>query len=260
MSASAAVRRVYGGLARFRGAVELGWYDFVMGYRRSFIGPFWQTIQFCIWIAALTLILHTQLGDSIGSYALYVAVGMAVWEPLAGAMTEGPRHFSQHAALIKDVPIKLSQLSVRKLAFLVFRACMTAPVLIAMFLIFGETPSPDIALLGLAAVLILMTMYAFIVLFGFIGAFNHDFQFLVPAAMRFLFFVTPIIWQADSGFRKAISVFNPFSYYLEIVRGPLLGTPAPLTSWLVVAALSFTGLALALIVQGVFRRSVIFWI
>ncbi|GIK47444.1 MAG: putative O-antigen/lipopolysaccharide transport integral membrane protein ABC transporter RfbD [Alphaproteobacteria bacterium] len=260
MTAIAGLRSTYSGIAQLRGAVELGWYDFITGYRRSLIGPFWVTIQFSAWILSLTLILHAQLGDSLGSYALYVAVGMMVWEPLSGAMAEGPRHFSQHAQLIQNVPIQLSHLSVRKLTFLVFRASMTAPVLLLLIVIFGGEVAINLPLLALAAVLILMTMYAFIVLFGFIGTFNHDFGFFVPAVTRFLFFVTPIIWQANEGIRKTISYFNPFSYYLEIVRGSLLGLPMSVTSWIVVASISLTGLIAAFIVQSVFRRSVIFWI
>jgi ABC-2 type transport system permease protein len=79
--------------------VELGWYDFITGYRRSLLGPLWIIIHFSVWIASLTLLLHSHLGDSLGSYALYVAVGMMVWEPLSGAMTDGPKHLSQHAQL-----------------------------------------------------------------------------------------------------------------------------------------------------------------
>lgn len=260
MSAIGGLRQLYGGIARLRGATELGWYDFITGYRRSFIGPFWIAIQFLVWILSLSLILHAQLGDSLGSYTLYVAVGMLVWEPLSGAMNEGPRHFSQHAQLIQNVPIHLSQLSVRKLAFLVFRACVTIPVVLLLMLAFGVMPAPNLPLLALASVLVLMTMYAFIVIFGFIGTFNHDFAFFVPATTRFLFFVTPIIWQANEGIRQAISFFNPFTYYLEIVRGSLLGLPMSSTAWIVTASLSLTGFVLALVMQGLFRRSVIFWV
>ncbi len=260
MTATDVVRTAYGEVARFRGAVELGWYDFTTSYRRSLIGPFWITIQFCVWIGALTLILHAQLGDSMGSYAMYVALGMLVWEPMVGAMIEGPKHFSQHAQLIKSVPIKLSQLSVRKLAFLLFRAGMTIPVVLALMLISNAPITLSTLLLAPAVILVLMTMYSCIVLFGFIGAYQRDFEFFVPAATRFLFFVTPIIWQANEGIRKTISFFNPFTYYLEIVRGPLLGAPPSLLTWAIVTAISFAGFIAALTVQSFFRKSVIFWI
>lgn len=253
--------RVYGALAKYRGAVELGWYDFMMGYRRSLLGPFWIMVQFGVWLAALTLILHRQLGDSPASYAIYVAVGMAVWEPLAGAMLDGSRHITQHAQLIKSVPVTLNYIAVRKLAFLLFRACLTVPVVVALLAIFGAPPDPaTLILIVPAGLLVMLTMYAIIVVFGFIGAYNRDFEFFLPAVTRFLFFVTPIFWSATEGAQRTISLFNPFTYYLAIVRGPLLGVAPSTLQWGVVIALTLLGLITAVIVHANFRKSVIYWI
>lgn len=259
--AMALIRRAYGELAKYRGAVELGWYDFRMGYRRSLLGPVWIGIQFCVWLGALTLILHRQLGDGPGSYAIYVATGMAVWEPLVGAMTDGARHFSQHAPLMKNVPVALSHLSVRRLAFLVFRAAVTAPIVIAVLIFFGPPIKLDNLILVVPALaLLVLTMYSIIVLFGFIGAYHRDFEFFIPAVARFLFFVTPIFWQATEGVQKAISLLNPFTYYLDIVRGPLIGVSPPLSTWIIVGTFTAIGFLASLVVQANFRRSVIFWI
>lgn len=253
--------RAYGGLAKYRGAVELGWYDFTMGYRRSLLGPVWVAIQFVVWLSALTLILHANLGTGVWSYAAYVGTGMFVWEPLAASMQDGARHFSQQATLMKSVPVALSQISVRKLAFILFRASVTVPIIV--FLLFmSDTQIDPRALVYVlpGAALMLVSLYCIIVLFGFVGAYNHDFEFFLPAVTRFLFFVTPIFWHPTDGLRRTISVFNPFTYYLNIVRQPLLGMPPTQMDWIVVGSLTLIGVIASLIVQANFRKSVIFWI
>lgn len=254
-------RRAYGGLAKYRGAVELGWYDFTMGYRRSLLGPLWVAIQFLVWLSALTLILHQQLGNGLWPYAAYVGTGMFVWEPLSGAMLEGARHFSQQAQLIKSVPVPLSYISVRKLAFIIFRAAVTIPIVAGLLVMSGTQHDPHALLyIPLALTLVLLSMYCVIVLFGFVGAYHHDFEFFLPAVTRFLFFVTPIFWQPTDGLRQTISDFNPFTYYLNIIRAPLLGTPPSQMDWVVVGTFTFVGVVASLIVQFNFRKSVIFWI
>lgn len=254
-------QRAYGGLAQYRGAVELGWYDFSMGYRRSLLGPIWIAVQFLVWLSALTLILHAELGNGLWSYAAYVGTGMFVWEPIAASMQDGARHLSQQSVLLKSVPVPLSYISVRKLAFIVFRASVTLPIIAVVLLMSGAETNISVLALALPALaLILISMYCIIVLFGFVGVYNRDFEFFLPAVTRFLFFVTPIFWHPTDGLRKAISDFNPFTYYLDIIRSPLLGTPPSQMDWIVVGSFTAAGVIAALIVHFNFRKSVIFWI
>jgi ABC-type polysaccharide/polyol phosphate export permease len=60
-------------IARYRGAIELGWYDFIARFRRAFFGPLWVTFQFALWIGMLSMVLYDALGESFRSYIVYLA-------------------------------------------------------------------------------------------------------------------------------------------------------------------------------------------
>ena len=68
-------------------------------------------------------------------------------------------------------------------------------------------------------------------LLGLINVRYRDLGQLIPNAMRLAFFVTPILWYPDSvtGIRTIFVDFNPFYYFIELLRAPLLGQ-APTSS------------------------------
>ena len=247
--------------ARYRGPVELGWYDFTTRFRRAFFGPLWITFQFVLWIGMLSLVLHDALGASFRTYVIYVGIGFFVWEFLSSALGEGPTHFTSREALLKNVPIGLANLTVRRLSFLFSRSLFQLPVPILLILIFSDIQKPLLLLLLLPLPIFLACFaYATLVIFGLIGSFYRDTAFLNASVVRFLFFTSPVFWRGDSGIRKTISDYNPIAYFLELARAPIEGRTPTLTTWLVVAILSFGGLILALWAQSAFRNRLIYWL
>ena len=66
--------------------------------------------------------------------------------------------------------------------------------------------------------------------------------------MQIAFFVSPVLWSptilAHRGLGLVLVKWNPFFALLEIVRGPLLGTPQLLQTW--VAAVGYSALLVLL--------------
>lgn len=253
ISGESALRKSYHWTARYRGAVELGWYDFVTVYRRSFFGPVWPMIQMALWIGSITLVFHEALGDGLGSYALYVGLGLYAWDFIQAAVQEGPSHFTSQGGLIKNVPTELSIITVRKLAYLFFRAASQIPVPIFLVAFFGGTDWHVLLILPVT-VLFLLNAFSALTIGGILGVYFRDLEFFIPTVLRFLFFVTPIFWSGDAGFRKLLADYNPFSYFLELFRAPLNGESGSLMAWGVVAALTVVAFLAAIVMQR-FHRS-----
>jgi len=255
------IARVYNGIARYRGAVDLGWYDLVTRFRPSFFGPLWATFQLALWVGSLSLIFYGVLGDDFGQYAIYIGIGIYAWDFLSSTLIEGPSHFTSQRKLIKNVPVDISYLTVRKISFLLFRSLFQLPVPIFLILFFSKdiTIGPLLLLLPVAILFTCFT-YACLIIFGVIGAYFRDFSFLMQSVVRFLFFATPIIWRGDTGIRKIISVYNPFSYFLELMRAPIEGNIASPLAWTIVCTLSLGGMCIALWVQNAFRNRLIYWV
>ena len=251
-------RGLFHALAQYRGPVELGWYDFITLFRRSFLGPTWATIQMALWIGMITLIFHERLGDDMSEYALYVGLGFYAWDFISWSLSEGPNHLTSKGSILKNLRVDLSAITVRRIAFLFFRGLFQLPVPIFLLLFLSDNLNWNALYVLPVIVIYLANAYAFLTVGGVIGIYFPDFKFIVPTLTRFLFFTTPIFWRGDIGMRKVISDYNPFSYFIELVRAPLSGVAPSLLAWSVAGTITVVGLTAALVLETRFRQQIIY--
>ena len=78
--------------------------------------------------------------------------------------------------------------------------------------------------------------------------------------MRIGMFVTPIFWVYAPGdtIRGAVYHWNPFTYFLEIVRVPIVDGRVPLHALAVCGTISFFLWAAAVLLLGSLRRRIVF--
>ncbi|MEO1659106.1 MAG: ABC transporter permease [Pseudomonadota bacterium] len=248
-------------IARYRGAIELGWYDFITRFRRAYFGPLWITFQLGIWVGTLSLVLADALGDNFGSYIVYLAIGFFTWEYISGVVGDAPVNFTSRDVLLKNIPIRLSYLTIRKLSYLFSRSLFQLPVPALVVLFYGNIENPLLILVLIPLLFFLACFgYGCLVIMGVIGALYRDIAFLNTSILRFLFFTSPVFWRGDEGIRKLISIYNPVAHFLNIARAPFEGYVPSMTAWLVVGGCSLFSLALAIWVQSTFRNRLIYWL
>src|SRR3546814_10570857 len=68
--------------------MTLGWLAIVQSYRRSFLGPFWITLNLAIFASAMTLVYGALFGVPTKEYAAYVVTGMIAWFWVAALLPE----------------------------------------------------------------------------------------------------------------------------------------------------------------------------
>lgn len=256
--AQSGFQRAFHSVARYRGALELGWYDFVARFRRSWLGPLWSPIQMALFVAVLVVIFERGDLENGSSYVLYLAVGFYAWDFISASVTEGAVHFTSQASLMKNTRVDISYMTVRKISFIFCRSLLNAPIPIIAVFFFGGVVNANTLMILLAPIVFAGFTYGCLIIFGILGAFFADFGHLTQTATRFLFFTTPIFWYGDVGLRKVISDYNPFSYYIEFVRAPLRGEIASPMVWLVVCASSLLALLIALWTQKQFKTRLVY--
>lgn len=247
-------------LAKYRGAFELGWSDYVGRFKRSYLGPVWAALQLSLWTAALVLVFGQTLGNGLASYAIYVAVGLYAWDIISAALLEGPAHFTSQSNLLKNVPISIPYITVRKVSFIFTRSVFQLPVPLSLIIFLGEPITIQLLFIIPAIAFYIAFTYGGLIVLGVVGAYSRDLVFLMQSVVRFLFFTTPIFWIGNTGLRKTVSVYNPFSYFLEIFRGPLSGQAPSATAWLIVTLCTGASLLAAIFVQRIFRKKLIYWL
>ncbi|PHQ78254.1 MAG: hypothetical protein COB66_09255, partial [Coxiella sp. (in: Bacteria)] len=124
-------------------------------------------------------------------------------------------------------------------------------------------PIPLMALTTVPALLLNLAILHGVVLFlGILCAWMRDLEKLIEAGMRLAFFLTPIIWMADSNrFGAAFIInYNPFYYMIEVFRAPVIDGVFPVHAWWIIAGLAVASNLAAMAAFAFARRRIIYWL
>ena len=241
----------------------LAWFDTVLRYRRTVLGPWWLTLSTGTMIGSVGLIWGTIFGMDVSSYMPFFATGFIIWSFVSGSLLQGCDVFTQAGNLIKSVPrplmIHVHRLLARQLIILAHNA-----VLIVLVWAIFQWPMGWSALLAIPGLLILtVAMTGAVLLLGILCTRFRDIPPIVTALLQLVFLLTPIIWMPSSVRGKATSAlldFNPFYYLVEVVRGPLLNAPPDWLMWLLAVATALASLLIGHAFYGRFQHRVAYWL
>lgn len=240
--------------------LTLGWYDFVLAYRRSWLGPAWEIVTMALWVAGLGVVFSRVTGREEGHYIAYVGVGVVLWQYLQSVVAGSAGIFVGRAGPILSIRQPLYAFVLRHLVACFARFAIHALVVAPLVWFTGRGGASVFwSAVGMIGILIFSLWIA--PLIAFIGARYRGFHHLLGSAMRFLFFITPVFWRAEHlTDRGYLARANPFSSLLEVTRGPLLGEALWEYAWLVVLGLNAVGIAAAILIYGPCRRRVALWL
>jgi ABC-type polysaccharide/polyol phosphate export permease len=239
----------------------LAWQDIKIKYRRSKIGPFWITLSMAIFCIALGFVYSRLFRTEISELLPFLAIGLVVWSYVASCIGEMPNLFVDNASYIKDMRINLLSILLRVLARNTVIFGHNLLIVFGIYLYFGVWPG----WLGLLVVpgflLVLLNLAVIGVPLSIVGARFRDLAQITQSILQVVFFVTPIFWfprlLAEGSW---IIAANPFAYYIDLVRSPLLGqVPNPI-SWCVSLG---TFLAISIIAAWIYQSKsarVAFWV
>ncbi|MCV7191815.1 galactan export ABC transporter permease subunit Wzm/RfbD [Mycolicibacterium brumae] len=246
--------------------LHLGWQDIKQRYRRSVLGPFWITIATGTTAVAMGALYSQLFHLELAEHLPYVTLGLIVWNLINAAILEGADVFVANEGLIKQLPTPLS-VHVYRLVWrqmILFAHNIIIYVVIAMIY---PKPWSWADLTFIPALFLLMLNAVWVALcFGILATRYRDIAPLLASVVQLLFFMTPIIWNAETLQRQGaerwgtIIELNPLLHYLDIVRAPLLGAEQELRHWLVVLALTVIGWAFALLAMRQYRARVAYWV
>jgi ABC-2 type transport system permease protein len=239
----------------------LGWHDIKQRYRRSVLGPFWFTLSTLIMVVVLGLLYSQLLNQEISTYLPYLAVGLVVWQYLASAVNEGCAAFIGSAYLIKQIRLPLT-VHVCRIAWRNFVILLhSLPVVILTLLVFGHWPTPEILLLPVALLILWLQGVWIGVALGILCARFRDIAPIVTNLVQVAFFFTPVMWSPEILKDRAwVADFNPLYHLIEIARGPIVGKPVLLVSWVWALGLLIVGFTFAQWLMNKYRNRVPYWL
>lgn len=249
------------GFARLWMWSALAWQDIKLRYRGSVLGPFWMTISTVAMIAGMAIIYSQLFGMDIRKYVPYLAIGLIVWQFLAGIITEGCQTFLNEAAVIHEVRVPFSIHVYRSVLrnLIVFAHNMViVPLGIAIFQLPVDwhllTVIPAICVLALNGVWTSL-------LLGMLSARFRDVPPIIATIMQALFFFTPVIWPVNALKEwQIVATVNPFSAAVDVLRAPLIGTITAGSSWPVLIVTTIIGCAITFALFARFRTRIPYWV
>ncbi|AUH67349.1 MULTISPECIES: galactan export ABC transporter permease subunit Wzm/RfbD [Gordonia] len=248
--------------------LHLGWTDIKQRYKRSVLGPLWITVATGVTAVAMGILYGELFHQDIKVFLPYVTLGFIFWGFIETSILDGSVVFSTNEGLIKQLPAPTSVHVYR----VVWRSLIIFAHNIVIYLILlAVFPQP----LGWTVLLVFpaLLLYALnavwtTIVFGIMSTRFRDIGQLLTTAVRLVFFMTPIIWSAqslsstgaDESSRLKLVELNPMYHYLEIARGPLLGQHVALYHWLIVIGCTAVGWTAAMFVMRNYRARVAYWV
>ena len=239
----------------------LGMEDLSDRYRRTFLGVSWIVTSFALFIVVyITIFGHTS-GVALSQYGLHVTVGFGLWSFISSSMLDGCVVYTAARGWISGESIPYPVFFLQT----VFRDCLV--FLLILLVMLGAllwkkddwTPMAFWAIPGLLSYL-LPALWMGAILAPICTRYR-DVMHAMQTVMRVLFFATPILWlPSERGSLAIIAKYNIVTYFIDIVREPLMNNVFPTTSWEIVIAANVIGCILGFTSYALTRNRIVYWV
>ncbi len=241
--------------------LHLGLLEVKQRYRRSVLGPWWISISMLIFIVAMGKIFSQLLNQSLADYIPFFTTGFLLWSFISSSINESTDLFRSNSGYIKQIQLPYS---LYVLKFLSRNLIILAHNLIVYCLVmwfFKINPGWNILWVVPGLLLLTINLYWMCLLVALISTRYRDITQIISSCIQILFFITPITWMPKLlGQDSLIVKFNPFVYFIELIRQPLLGINPAVHVWLINVSIALIGILFSLNLFGRVRSRISFWV
>jgi ABC-type polysaccharide/polyol phosphate export permease len=204
---------------------RLSYLDSKLKYRRTLLGPIWNSLAQFITILLLSIIWSKIFKIDLKDYLPRLYVGMTCFA-LATYYTSSATSivYGQYASYFKNLNTNISLIYGRFFFTSIINYAHCLPIYIIIFFTFGITIgfSSIFFLLGLVLVFLNGIWISFII--SALCSRFRDLSPLTESVMAAAGLITPILWDKKLLGEYANLVYlNPFTSFVESMRDPLLG-------------------------------------
>ncbi len=211
-------------------------------YRGSFLGVLWTVLGPLAMLAVYTAVFGHFIGRNVEHYALYLISGMVPFLAFHQSAVAGCRCFIQGELYLRRVYLPKLLFPTVTLSVQLFGFLCTLTAVLALTPFLDARLSVHWLSLVPAIVLLFIFNYGVVMFLSVVTVFLPDLEHLVAAAIRALYFLTPIIYKAEPPLPEVvlqINRSNPMTHLLALFRAPLYHNVWPTADqWLLAAAIA----------------------
>jgi len=247
-------------LSKYRLWAFLSWSDIKMRYRGSSLGPFWITLSMMIFIGAFSLVYSRLFHQPLQQYIPFLTTGYLVWLLISSTLTESCNIFVEAAPLITEIKLPYTLYIFRLISRQIIIFFHNAVVYVLVALLFKLHLHWNFLLFFPGLFLLILNLTSISLLLALLGTKYRDIPQVISSIIQVAFFVTPISWAPNLLSSSIILKMNPLSYFIDLVRSPLLGQSPEMASWVVGLCLTIITLGVSFLLFSKLRRNIPFWI
>jgi ABC-type polysaccharide/polyol phosphate export permease len=235
-------------------------------YRRSMLGIGWSLVRPLAMCTVLCVVFSKLFGADIVEYGPFLLLGLAVWQFLVESTIGGCTCYVVAASYIRQQPLPLAIFPLRTVLGAGFHGLIALSVAVLLVLVLrGPANLVTLPTLAISVVLIFLLGWVLAILAGLAHSHFPDTQHLAEIGFQILFYLTPVMYPPallqDRGRVTWILNMNPLSYFLELVRLPLLhGELPPLRVYLVATGTIVVLGLLAVWLLRKLEKTLVFWL
>ena len=236
-------------------------YDIKLRYTRSKLGFYWSFLNTAIWILALFVVFKNIFGQDDFSFLLYMTVGIIFFNFLETSLTDTTNILIANRILLLSINLSIMFFFLRNFYknFLIF--LLSGFIYLLMVLFVDLNISYEIFLLPLSLIILSIFIFSLTVIIGIWCVRYRDLIPLTYIILRILFIITPVFWTKNILKEYTFILdYNPFYYFLELVRNPLIGQTNNKEIWIITILISIFSFVMAIVSFYYSNKKIKFWL
>ncbi len=233
----------------------LVWRQIKVRYAQSAIGFGWAIIQPLFSMILFTVIFgNLAKVDSDGApYALFSLAALLPWTYFSNAITDGVSSLVSEANMLRKIYFPRLLLPLSAVAAKLVDFGIAGVMMVVLLIVYQQPPSPQIAALPIAILLMLVTAIGISVWLTALAIQYRDVKHAMNFLVQLLMYASPVVYPTSlipEEYRLAFAL-NPMVGVIECFRSAILGTqPIP---WDLMAVGAISGCTLLVSGLAFFR-------
>jgi lipopolysaccharide transport system permease protein len=218
-------------------------------YVRTKLGNLWLGLTNLLTITVLAIVYGTVFKvEDFRAYAVYLGVGLVLWNSLSGAIGSAPRLFEQSRESINNINLPPLFYALEEWAFQVQTFLQSVAMVMVGLSWFQPSLLPNLIVYGLPGTInFLLFMFWLPLIVCLLGARFKDIYQLVPIILQLVFLLSPILYRKETmGPFHWIAAINPLYQAFSPLRESLIHGNLALIPNLILALINMLGIYLSL--------------
>ena len=236
--------------------------DIRQRYRRSFIGPFWITINTGILILTLALIFIHAFKVPSEKYVLYLSIGLITWKYIESTIKDCCNCFIENERMIKQLDLSYLVYVLRSLIRNLIIFFHNFVIIIFVIIFYKKLFDMSFLFFCLGLILLVLNLFWIGIILSIICSRYRDFSEIILSFLQIIFYATPILWSTNvipDRFLEIYITYNLFYHLIEVIRSPLIGEPVYF-SYLVLTFLLIIGFIISKFFFNRYKNKIVFWV